>query len=140
MLFRRRQEADPALAGGPGRAEANGHGGGTVVGARTCVRGLIRGIGPVLVRGAVQGEIAIRSGLTVSPTGRLEAEVEARSLDLSGEARGAVRAISRVVMAPTGVFEGDLATPVLEVQPGSVLRGRARVAGHPASGSDRTSL
>ncbi len=139
MLFRKRREADPAPSVPPARAEANGHGGGTVVGARTCVRGLIRGTGPVLVRGAVKGEIVIRSGLTVSPTGLLEAEVEARSLELSGEARGAVRAISRVVMAPTGVFEGDIATPVLEVQPGSVLRGRARVAGHPTAGHERTS-
>jgi cytoskeletal protein CcmA (bactofilin family) len=144
MLFRKRSES-PAAVPAPGVPSAAAPiavaigGGGTVVGAQTRVRGVIRGSGPVLVRGSVKGEILIKGGLTVSSTGLIEADVEAQSVELSGEARGAVRATSRVVMSPTGVFEGEMATPVLEVQPGSVVRGRARVAGFPMPGSERLS-
>ena len=144
MLFRRRTEPSapiptPAVPSPAAQIGVPLGGGGTVVGAQTRVRGTIRGNGPVLVRGSVKGEILIKGGLTVSSTGMIEADVEAQSVELSGELRGAVRATSRVVMSPTGVFEGEMATPVLEVQPGSVVRGRARVAGFPMPGSARIS-
>jgi cytoskeletal protein CcmA (bactofilin family) len=107
-------------------------GGRTVIGPQTRIRGTLSGEGPVLVRGAVEGGISIRGGLTIAPTGRVDAEVSARTVDLSGEARGTMRATTRVALSPTGVFEGEMATPLLEVRPGSILRGRTRVAGAPA--------
>jgi cytoskeletal protein CcmA (bactofilin family) len=142
MLFRKK--ADPMIPPlGPPRpapdvAEiAPGGGGRTVVGAHTLIRGTLKGDGPLLVRGTVEGEIAVRGGLTVAPSGRVEAEVEARSVELEGEVRGSMRATARVALSASGIFEGEMATPVLEVRPGSIVRGRTRVAGLPASGRDR---
>jgi cytoskeletal protein CcmA (bactofilin family) len=110
-----------------------------VIGAQTRIRGTLSGEGPVLVRGAVEGGISIRGGLTVAPTGRIVAEVSARTIDLSGEARGTMRATTRVALSPTGVFEGEMATPILEVHPGSILRGRTKVAGVPPGERGRLS-
>jgi len=140
MLFRRRQtEVVPAgVAIGPPAIRdviAPLGGGRTVIGPHTRIRGTLRGDGPMMVRGAVVGEIVLRGGLTVATTGRVEADVEAQTVDLQGEARGTIRATGRVAMAETGVFEGEMTTPVLEARPGSVVRGRARVAGLP--GPDR---
>jgi cytoskeletal protein CcmA (bactofilin family) len=139
MLFRRRTEdsnvppagVSPAEEGEVPRAPGSGR---TVVGSQTRIRGTLKGEGSVIVRGEVEGEITIGGGLTITSTGRVDADVEAETVDLAGEARGTVRATSRVNLSPTGVFEGEVATPILEVQPGSVLQGRARVAGVPAPG------
>ena len=134
MLFRRkdRPPAGPAVAipspGGPAEPSLPA-GGGTVVGPQTRIRGSIRGQGPVVIQGAVEGEITIRGGLRVAESGRLEASVEARNVELSGQACGSMRAVLRVVLEPTALFEGELSTPVLDARPGSILRGRTRVAG-----------
>jgi cytoskeletal protein CcmA (bactofilin family) len=67
----------------------------------------------------------------VKDGGRVDADVQAHSVDFAGEARGRISASSRVSLSETGVFEGEMETPVLEVSPGSVVCGRARVAGFP---------
>ena len=138
MLFRKRLDSTSAPVAPPAALDTevpSAPGGGrTVIGPRTRIRGTLKGDGSVVVRGAVQGEIAIEGGLTVAAGGRLEADVEAGSAVLAGDARGSLRVTSRVVLSPTGAFEGNVATPILEVHPGSVLRGSAKVAGVPSSG------
>jgi len=104
----------------------------TVIGTHTRIRGTLTGEGSIVVRGTVEGGIAIGGGLTVTASGTVQAEVEAESVALAGEARGSLRATSRVILSPSGLFEGEMATPILEVHPGSVLKGRTRVAGVPA--------
>jgi cytoskeletal protein CcmA (bactofilin family) len=86
-----------------------------------------------VVRGAVQGGIAIGGGLTVEESGSVEADIEAQSVAIAGHARGSINAAARVVLSPTGVFEGRLATPVLDLRPGAVLQGRARILGEPSA-------
>ncbi len=139
MLFRKRTETSadvpPAAAPAIEREIPLPPGGGrTIIGTHTRVRGSLKGEGSVVVRGTVEGEIAIGGGLTVAPSGRLEAEVAADSLELSGQAKGSVRAASRVTLASSAVFEGEMSTPVLMMHPGSVLHGRTRVAGVPTVG------
>ncbi len=133
MLFRRsepRSETGEPLATAL-EAPGSATGGRTRVGRRTRVVGKILGDGPVVVHGVVKGTIAIRGGLTVKSGAQIEADVEARSVDLEGKARGKISATARVSLSETGEFEGDMDTPILEVCPGSIVRGRARVAGLP---------
>ncbi len=133
MLFRKRSQgrAQPETPPAALDIQAAPGGGRTVIGAHTRVMGKLLGDGPVVVRGAVQGTIAIRGGLSVREGGRVDADVQAHSVDLEGEAHGKVCASTRVTLSETGAFEGDMDTPILEVCPGSIVRGRARVAGLP---------
>ena len=133
MMFFKRDRAtiEPETAPVPMEAEALPGGGRTVIGRSTRVVGKLYGDGPVVVRGDVKGTIAIRGGLSVRGGGRVEADVQAHSIDLAGEARGRMSAASRVSLTETGDFEGEMDTPILEVSPGSIVRGHARVAGLP---------
>src|SRR5262245_48209445 len=132
MLFRKRDretvEQEPLTAQSEAEALPGG-GGRTVIGRSTRVVGRLSGDGPVIVRGDVKGSIAIRGGLSVRGGGRVEADVQAHTIDLAGEARGRISAAARVSLTETGDFEGEMDTPILEVSPGSIVRGRARVAG-----------
>jgi cytoskeletal protein CcmA (bactofilin family) len=133
MLFRRRSRAghepgeEPVALGILGPAD----GGRTVIGRHTRVVGRLSGEGPVIVRGDLKGAIALRGGLSVTGGARIEADVDAYSIDLEGEAHGRMNAVTRVSLSATGAFEGDMTTPILDVTPGSTVRGRARVAGFP---------
>lgn len=130
----------PGLAGEDVRVPARAPGGGrTVISPHTRIRGSLKGDGSVLVRGTVQGGIAIGGRLMVAETGSVEADVEAQSVEIAGRARGSINAVSRVVLSPTGVFEGRLATPVLDLRPGAVLQGRARILGVPVPDRRRLS-
>ncbi len=101
----------------------------TIIGSHTRFRGTLKGSGPLLVLGSVEGEITLDGDLTVTAGGQVEADVEVQCLELSGKARGTMKVTERAHIGPTGTFEGEIATPVLDMHPGSVLRGRASVAG-----------
>ncbi|MGH9750460.1 MAG: bactofilin family protein [Candidatus Polarisedimenticolia bacterium] len=151
MLFRKRHDAE---AGDGQTPSPGGNGGGTepreasfvrlpgggrsVVGSQTRISGTLRGEGSILVRGSVDGTLSLGGGLTVAPEGRLRADVEAGTVDLLGEAQGSIVATTRVALSETGRFEGRLTTPILDLRPGAVLRGTARIAGLP--GRDRGGL
>ena len=49
----------------------------TVIGTHTRIRGTLTGEGSIVVRGTVEGGIAIGGGLTVTASGTVQAEVEA---------------------------------------------------------------
>jgi cytoskeletal protein CcmA (bactofilin family) len=131
MLFRRqtRSTPKPGIAPVPSEVPEPTAGGRTLIGRNTRIAGKLYGDGPVVVRGSLKGTVAIRGGLSVRGGARLEADVQAHSIDVAGEVRGRINAGSRVTLADTGAFEGEIETPVLDLSPGSILRGRARVAG-----------
>jgi len=131
MLFRKRPPNDVVPEGSsvPLDLPALLGGGRTVIGRHTRVVGRLSGEGPVVVHGDMKGTIAIRGGLSVRGGGRIDADVQAHSVDLAGEAHGRMSASTRVSLSSTGAFEGEMDTPVLDVTPGSTVTGRARVAG-----------
>ncbi len=131
MMFGKRDEATEHTV--PIRSEREIDlgpiGGRTVVGRQTLVRGVVKGDGPVVIRGAVEGEIVLKGSLSVAPGGRVDAEVQAHTVEISGEAQGTMRAAGRVLMSASAVFEGDMHAASLITQPGSILQGRARITG-----------
>ena len=131
MLFRKRSRTGIEPERGPVPLEVPGlpGGGRTVIGRHTRVVGRLSGDGPVVVHGDVKGTIAIRGGLSVRGGGRIDADVQAQSVDLAGEAHGRMSVSTRVSLSATGAFEGEMDTPILDVTQGSTVRGRARVAG-----------
>ncbi|HXH28143.1 MAG TPA: polymer-forming cytoskeletal protein [Candidatus Polarisedimenticolia bacterium] len=108
-------------------------GGRSFIGALTRVRGTLRCGGTLMVLGSLEGEGHVKGDLLVPQGGRVEADVEARSVELAGEARGSIRAEGCVRLEETALFEGEIQAASLQVRPGSILRGRTRVMGDPSS-------
>ena len=130
MRFRKK----PGGTLSPGIPEVNDDGssrrdwgqpGQTVVGSHTRIRGTLKGSGPLVIQGIIEGEIELEGSMIVSAGGRVDAEAEVQSLELAGRASGSMRASERVRISSTGMFEGRMATPVIETRPGAVLRGKA---------------
>jgi len=133
LIFRRRDRGlpvEPEVSESGAAARGRGERG-TVIGAQTRIQGALRGTGTVLVCGGFRGEISVDGALSVAPGATLDADVAVERAHVAGTVRGAMRAASSIRLESDGTIEGDLSTPVIDLRPGAVLRGRASVAGPP---------
>ena len=62
--------------------------------------------------------------LTVGPSGRVEAQLSAKSVVVLGKVSGSIQASERVSIGETGSVEGALSAPRLVVADGAHLQGR----------------
>ena len=76
------------------------------------------------IEGNVDGNVNLTNHqLTVGANGRLKAQVVAKSIIVIGQVIGDLTATERIEIQATGVVEGDLKAPRLNVQEGAVLNG-----------------
>jgi cytoskeletal protein CcmA (bactofilin family) len=139
MIFKKRDHGaePPSPPEDAGILERVRGGSRTVIGARTRVKGTLRGQGAVLICGMLRGDVVLHGGLTVAPGGLLQADVEVERARVAGRVEGTMRASDSVRIDSTGEMEGTITTPVVDLRPGSVLRGRAAIAGLAGRGSAR---
>jgi cytoskeletal protein CcmA (bactofilin family) len=110
----------------------------TIIGAQTRFQGTIKGQGAVIVCGAVRGAVEIEGALAVTAGGTVEADVTVESAQIAGSTRGTLRAAQRVRIEAAGQHEGRIETPVIDLRPGSVLRGQVSILGLPGASHRRS--
>jgi cytoskeletal protein CcmA (bactofilin family) len=101
----------------------------TVIGPHTRLKGTLTGKGTVLVQGSLRGGIDLAGPLAVAEGGRVDAEVAVESARVGGRLHGSLRATTALRVDASGCLEGDISAPTIELSPGSILRGRASIAG-----------
>ena len=79
--------------------------------------------GTVRIGGQFRGEIFTRDTLVLNPGCRVEAQIEADMVVISGHVEGNVFARRKVVMHPPAVFRGTVTTPSLRIDEGVVFEG-----------------
>jgi cytoskeletal protein CcmA (bactofilin family) len=132
MIFRRRDRSEAErevpessegvldrLRGGPR----------TVIGSQTRFRGTLSGRGTVLVCGTLRGGIDLAGPLAVAPGGWVEANVAVETARVGGRVKGSLRASESLRVDPSGRLEGEIESPIIDLHAGSILRGRASIAG-----------
>lgn len=79
--------------------------------------------GTVRIGGEFKGEIFTNDTLVVNPGARIEAQVEADTVIISGLVEGHVFARRRVIMHPPAIFKGTVTSPSLRIDEGVVFQG-----------------
>jgi len=79
--------------------------------------------GTVRIGGDFKGEIFTRDTLVIDPAARVEAQIEADVVIISGTVSGNVFARRRVIMHPPAVFRGSVTTPSLRIDEGVMFEG-----------------
>lgn len=79
--------------------------------------------GTVRIGGQFKGEIFTNDTLVVQPGAKVDAQIEADTVVISGHVRGNVFARRRVIMHPPAVFTGTVTTPSLRIDEGVVFEG-----------------
>ena len=107
-------------AGGPHAPE-----GITTIGKGIVIEGEVKGGEDLVVDGEVDGTIELRQHvLTVGPTGRVKAQLLAKSVVVHGKVSGTLQASERVSIGETGSVEGAVSAPRLVMADGAQLQGR----------------
>lgn len=79
--------------------------------------------GVVRIGGQFKGEIFTQDTLIINPGARVEAQIEADVVIISGHLSGNVFARRRVVMHPPAIFKGTVTSPSLRIDEGVMFEG-----------------
>ena len=119
---------DPASASHPSAPAAarDEHSGraGTRIGKTLKLKGEMTGGEDVHVEGEVEGKVDLSgNALLVGESGKVRAQVKARSILVWGHLEGTVQAIERTEIRKTGSLVGDLVTSRIVTEDGAEFRG-----------------
>jgi cytoskeletal protein CcmA (bactofilin family) len=115
----------------------------SVVGPGTRIEGTVVAAGSLRVEGEVKGKITAEREVTLSPQGRVEANIQAGSIVLAGQVKGNLAAKGDVSLPADSRLDGNIRAHNVDV--GGVVMGdivgkgrvalgpRARVEGHVTS-------
>ena len=100
----------------------------TTIGKGVVIEGDVKGGEDFVIHGKVDGVIELpQHVLTVGPTGRVKAQLSAKSVVVLGEVHGSIQARELVRIGETGSVEGAIAASRLVVAIGARLQGRVDV-------------
>ncbi len=93
--------------------------------------------GTVRIGGTFKGEIYTPDTLIISEGARVDAQIEAGSIIISGEVNGVLHAKYRVEIHRPAIFRGDILTPSLSVDEGVIFEGSSKMAHLPTRSLDK---
>ena len=96
----------------------------TVIGVETRVSGEIRGDEDLIVKGCIDGKVQLPHALTVEKGAIVQADVDVKSLVVSGTLVGTMVASESVRLQASARVVGDLTSPRVMMEAGAAYRGR----------------
>ena len=94
------------------------------IGKSIIINGELSGSEDLTIEGRVDGKIELRDHvLTVGASGRIKAQISAKSIVILGEVAGNLTATEKVDIKEKGSVEGDIVAPRVAIADGSHFRG-----------------
>ena len=94
------------------------------IGKSIVIKGELSGAEDLTIEGQVEGKIEFRDHvLTVGTSGRIKAEIVAKSIVVLGQVTGNLTATEKVDIREKGSVEGDVTAPRVAIADGSHFRG-----------------
>ncbi|MFK7828293.1 MAG: polymer-forming cytoskeletal protein [Congregibacter sp.] len=105
-----------------------------MIGSKVKVKGDIISGEDLLVEGDVSGTITLADNeLVVGTSGRVEANITAKTIRIEGEVKGDVEGTERVVICASGHVQGNVSAPRVMLEDGGRFKGSIDMGG-PTSG------
>jgi cytoskeletal protein CcmA (bactofilin family) len=95
----------------------------TIVADDLEIKGTIKFKSSVMLKGVFEGEIQSEGLLVVGPTAKVTATITTKTLVSHGEITGNVIANEQVTLKSTSLHNGDISTPNIIIENGSVFNG-----------------
>ena len=101
----------------------------TIIGAQVTIEGDIHGSDAVHVHGNVRGgKVAVKEGVVVSATGKVEGDVESAAVEIAGTVQGNVAASDKVELKSGGKLFGDVKAPRILIADGASFKGNINMS------------
>ncbi len=95
----------------------------TIIGDRISIEGDIRGQENLIIEGTMKGKIALeKHQVTVGPKGRVEGEIHADNVTISGHLVGNIFASGKVKITKEADFSGEIKARSISVEDGAFLK------------------
>ncbi|MBD3380828.1 MAG: polymer-forming cytoskeletal protein [candidate division Zixibacteria bacterium] len=95
----------------------------TIIGKGARIDGMVEIQGHLRIDGYVKGTVKCDEALTIGPQGKVEADVNTKTVVVSGEIKGNITADERLELQAKSVVTGDIRTKSLVVEQGAILHG-----------------
>ncbi|MEQ8280167.1 MAG: polymer-forming cytoskeletal protein [Deltaproteobacteria bacterium] len=96
----------------------------TTIGTSITIDGTITSKDDIVVHGKMQGKLTTSRDVKIAKEGTLEADVDAKTVQIVGALRGGIQASGKAVIEPDGKMIGDIKAPRILIADG------ARFTGH----------
>jgi len=100
----------------------------TVIGRSMTIRGAIRSEESLHIEGELDGKLEMADHrLTVGTYGRVNADTQAREVEILGTLNGDIDAAKKISIRKGGRLIGDLRTPAIVIEDGAYFKGRIEI-------------
>lgn len=100
----------------------------SIIGLNSHFEGRFAVKGAIRIDGKFEGEALIVDKVFIGPKGRVKTNIKASSVVIEGIVIGNIHATNRVLLLPTSRILGDIQTPELIIQNGTILKGRCIIS------------
>lgn len=95
-----------------------------IIGPTLRISGELTGEEEIVVQGQIDGKIRVKGqGVTVGKSGKVKADIYARTIRIEGKVRGDLFGEQEVVIETSGDVEGNLIAPSVRLENGSRFKG-----------------
>lgn len=102
------------------------------LGGDSNIEGQLNFSGQARLDGAFKGEIRGTGALLIGPAARVEADIQAASVTISGEVIGEINASERIELRAPGKLKGNINAPLVVMDEGVLFEGHCSMAGEEA--------
>jgi cytoskeletal protein CcmA (bactofilin family) len=99
----------------------------SLVSRNTVIEGDIRGAEGLTIEGTVKGHLHIDGRVWVAESGRVEADIEAKSVVVRGRVKGDVTAENELDIHPGGELYGLIRARLIHIREGAIFEGRSQM-------------
>ena len=95
-----------------------------IIGQSIHIKGELTGNEDLTIDGIVEGNIELKdNNLTIGPNGNIKADLNAKTVTITGEAQGNVTAVEKVEIKETGKLRGNITAPRVVIADGAFFKG-----------------
>ena len=104
----------------------------TIIGKNITIEGHIRGDEHLVIEGSMKGNIEMaRHDFTVGSNGRVEGEINAQNIRISGQMIGNIKTQGKVEITKEADFMGDIRAKGISIEDGAYFKGSIELAQEP---------
>ena len=96
----------------------------TIIGEHISIEGQIKGREHLIIEGEMKGNVEMeKHNFTVGSNGRVDGEIRAQNVSISGQLKGAINAVGKVEVTKEADFFGDIKANSISVEDGAFFKG-----------------
>ena len=96
----------------------------TTIGPHISIEGQVSGQEHLVIEGSLKGNVAMeKHNFTVGASGRVDGEIQAQNVSVSGQLQGTINALGAVKITKEADFFGDIKAKSISVEDGAYFKG-----------------